>query len=101
MQRKVLLWKLGLDIRKPGCRNMVRTAGCLHSYEVKISECLLFYTAMDAETPQHPDTRALLNFGVAISPVTSYVICSIIQSLNFVIANSSDCLIKAGSFIFH
>jgi hypothetical protein len=31
----------------------------------------------------------------------SYVICFIIQSLNFVIANSSDCLIKAGSFIFH
>jgi len=27
--------------------------------------------------------------------MSSYVICSIIQSLNFVIANSSDCLIKA------
>ena len=31
----------------------------------------------------------------------NYVICSIIHSLNFVIANTSDCLIKAGSFIFH
>jgi hypothetical protein len=27
--------------------------------------------------------------------MSSYVICSIIQSLNFVIANSSDCLIRA------
>jgi hypothetical protein len=30
-----------------------------------------------------------------------YVICSIIQSLNFIIAYSSDCLIKPGSLIFH
>ena len=52
------------------------------------------YVWLLPETPRHQSTFEFCIL-IGISPVTSYVICSIIQSLNFVIANSSDCLIKA------
>jgi hypothetical protein len=59
-------------------------------------------TAYAHDSHQKLTTGARITAGTSQFLVYSdYVICFIIQSLNFVIANSSDCLIKAGSFIFH